>query len=128
MPAPQPAGKRMSDVTSLIESLEEQRCQALINGDTQKLAELFSERLNWCHSSGQVDNKRSLLERISSGQTKYKSMSRHEERFVLGSGAAVATGLVQMVAIIGGKEHHLSNRYTTVWLHEDANWRLVVWQ
>jgi len=50
----------MSDVTSLIQSLEEQRCQALINGDAQKLAELFSERLNWCHSSGQVDNKRSL--------------------------------------------------------------------
>jgi hypothetical protein len=118
----------MTDITALIQSLEEQRCQALIAGDLSALDRLFSEQLNWCHSSGKVDTKAALLERIASGSTKYLNMKRSDTRFIVGTGAAVSTGLVEMAAIVAGKEHQLSNRYATVWFEEGGAWRLVTWQ
>ena len=118
----------MSDIEALIESFEESRCQALISADMDKLDLLFSERLNWCHSSGKVDTKAQLLAKIASGATKYLSMQRTDTKVIAGAEAGVATGLVNMAAIVAGTEHQLSNRYATVWLNEDGNWRLVAWQ
>lgn len=118
----------MADISSVIEDLEKERCEALISADIGKLEGLFSDRLNWCHSSGRVDTKAQLLERISSGATRYLSMKRSDTRVIVGDSGAVATGLVDMVAIVGDKEHTLSNRYTTAWLVEAGRWRLVAWQ
>lgn len=115
-------------VETLIEKLEQERCEAQIAGDVNKLDLLLSTRLNWCHSSGKIDNKASLLENVKSGKIKYVSMKRSNKTYIVGQEAVVATGLVEMVAILAGEERHLSNLYTTAWFKEDDGWKLVAWQ
>jgi hypothetical protein len=118
----------MPEIEALIESLEVERCQALVAADMETLDRLFSERLNWCHSSGKVDSKAQLLAKISSGATKYLTMERTDTRVIAGRNGGVATGLVNMAAIVAGTEHQLSNRYATTWLEEADGWKLVAWQ
>lgn len=118
----------MSNVEALIEALEDERCKALIAADVEKLELLFSERLNWCHSSGKVDTKAQLIAKIASGSTQYLNMQRSDTKVMAGADGGVATGLVDMAAIVAGTQHQLSNRYATVWLNEEGTWRLVAWQ
>ena len=118
----------MPDTEAMLRSLEDERCAALIAADLEKLGELFSDRLNWCHSSGKVDTKAQLLAKLESGATRYLSMERVDTRFMAGASGGVSTGLVNMAAVVAGTEHQLRNRYATTWLEEDGSWKLVAWQ
>lgn len=118
----------MSNNTGVIEAFESERCQALIDADISRLHKLFSDRLNWCHSSGKVDTKETLLAKIESGQANYLSMERSDTKFMMAGDCGISTGIVSMAAIVAGTEHQLLNRYTTVWFKEGADWKLVAWQ
>ncbi|MNC36760.1 hypothetical protein D3C75_852970 [compost metagenome] len=93
-----------------------------------KLDNLFSEGLNWCHASGEVDTKESLLNKIETGQVKYLNMERSDTKVMTVGDCGISTGVVSMSAIVAGTKHQLLNRYTTVWFKVDSIWNLVAWQ
>jgi uncharacterized protein (TIGR02246 family) len=108
--------------------LEDRRCQAMIAADVATLADLFSDELTWTHSSARQDTKKSFLEALQAGGTRYLEIKRSEERILLHGDVAVITGVVDMRAVVKGDEKTLRNRYTNVWVSKDGGWRMVAWQ
>ncbi|TCG07893.1 hypothetical protein BZM27_16190 [Paraburkholderia steynii] len=108
--------------------LEESRWDAMIAADVARLDELLSEKLSWTHSSGHREDKASLLQRISSGQITYRSITRTDERFTKWESVVLVTGIAEMRVEVGGRETIVKNRFTNVWVKELAVWRLAGWQ
>src|SRR5260370_31182360 len=68
-----------------ISALEAKRYQAMTDGDTGTLAELFSADLVYTHSDATSDSKQSYLDKLASGHFDYGVID-HPERSIVGHG------------------------------------------
>jgi hypothetical protein len=108
---------------------DDARVQAMISADAGKLAATFSEDLLYVHSSGKADTKASFTEALTSGRSKYNSITYEQRDF-----REAAPGLVLMngrCRVMLGKaapftELHLS--FLAVYRLEKGTWRFLAWQ
>ena len=112
----------------LIRSLEDERYAAIVDGDYDKAASLWDDRLSYIHSSAQVDTKASYLEKLRSGYYDYHSIDHPIERVVFAGGLAFVYG--RMIADIhaGGAPKHLDSITTAVWGPDADGWKLLHFQ
>lgn len=108
---------------------DDARVQAMVSGDAAQLAKVFSDDLLYVHSSGKADTKASFTEALTSGKSKYNSITYEQREF-----REVAPGLVLMngrcVAQLGQKPPftalHLS--FLAAYRLEQGTWRFLAWQ
>jgi hypothetical protein len=108
---------------------DDARVQAMISGDAGKLAATFSDDLLYVHSSGKSDTKASFTDALTSGRSKYNSITYEQRDF-----REVAPGLVLMNgrcrALLGKAapftELHLS--FLAAYRLEKGTWRFLAWQ
>ena len=108
---------------------DDARVQAMVSADPAKLAVAFSDELLYVHSSGKADTKTSFMEALTSGKSKYNSITYEQRDF-----REVAPGLVLMngrCRVLLGKsapftELHLS--YLAAYRLEKGTWRFLAWQ
>lgn len=111
------------------QAADDARVAAMISADPAKLAALFSDELRYVHSSGKLDTKASFTESLTSGKSKYASMTYENREF-----REVAPGLVLMNGRVkvklGAKEPytdlHLS--FLAAYRLEKGTWRFLAWQ
>lgn len=118
-----------SDSAATWRAADDARVAAMVSADPAKLATAFSDELLYVHSSGKPDTKASFIEAITSGKSKYNSVTYEQRDF-----REVAPGLVLMNGRCRVRlgtatpqtELHLS--FLAAYRLEKGSWRFLAWQ
>ena len=95
----------------------------------EKLEAIFSDELHYAHSSGAIDTKKSFVEVLSSGKTKYLDMSYEKRDFSFPApNVALMTGRVHVKVEAGANKLDSVLSYLAVWRLENGQWKFLAWQ
>jgi ketosteroid isomerase-like protein len=109
-------------------ALEEQRCAAMTANDIATLEKLFHDELIYTHSSAVVDTRASYLGTLKSGQTRYHSIQRSDEKVRVCGDTALVTGRAIIDVTAKGEKKHLDTRFLDVWTKTPQGWKFIAWQ
>lgn len=120
--------KHSDDVKTLID-LEQQRCNAMMKGDTERLRELLHRDLIHVHAKGQVDGFESYF---STGgfNVHYKRVERSELAVRVMGNSALMTGRQMLVGVRknGTGTVSIDSRVMQVWVKEGERWQQLAFQ
>jgi len=119
----------MEHELSLANDLEMKRSEAMVSGNIGLLNDIFSERLSYGHSSGLIDNKAEMLNKISAGIYDY----HHIETKVLSAtrsynGLLIVMGNVEIDVILNGTHRIMDSVYVGVYEKMDNRWKFIAHQ
>ncbi len=109
-------------------ALEDQRFDAMIKGDFGALDKLVREELLYTHSSGVTDTKKSWIDSMKSGKTKYKSARPSERQVRFFGDVALVRGKAAVEAEIGGQPRSLRLLFLNAWVRAPQGWKFAAWQ
>jgi hypothetical protein len=117
------------DASAAWRAADDARVAAMTSANPAKLAATISDDLLYVHSSGSSDTKASLTAALTSGKSKYNSITYEQREF-----REVVPGLVLMSGrgrFVLGKsapfnELHLS--FLAAYRLENGVWRFLAWQ
>ena len=118
----------MSNPIAEVEAAEDRRWAAQLGADTAVLEELLADELQYTHSNGLVDTKRSYVDGIANAVFDYRSADRTDVTVQVVGDTAMITGRVAMHVVAGGRDVHLDSRYSAIWARADQGWRFLCWQ
>ncbi len=107
---------------------EQERVEALTQGDLAKLEPLLADDLTYTHSSGRVDSKEQFLESLKNGSVKYESMTHSNVKVALYGNTAVMRGESELKLISGGRPVAFRIRFLNVYVKKAGRWQLSAWQ
>ena len=117
----------MDDVEDLLRA-DAKRREAMISGNAHDLARTLDDELQWTHSSGRTDDKKTILTAIESKAVNYRSLhvedfaiSQHGEIFIY---QGVLNGRVSK----DGIEKELRNKFLSVWERSGSSFQMLAWQ
>jgi ketosteroid isomerase-like protein len=111
-----------------IRQLEDERYQAMLDGDVETLGRLLSARLTYTHSNGARDTKESYLQKVRDGYFVYRSVTHPVDRIEILAGAALVIGDMRASAEIDGRPAEISSRALAVWAQDGQDWTLIAYQ
>lgn len=111
-----------------IRQLEDERYQAMLDGDVETLDRLLSARLSYTHSSGDRDTKESYLQKVRDGYVVYRSVTHPVDRIEVLAGAALVIGEMHASAELGGRPAEIDSRALAVWAEAGGDWTLIAYQ
>ena len=118
-----------SDAVTTLLDLEQQRCSAMMNGDTQRLRQLLHPNLIHVHAKGQVDGFDSYF---STGgfNVHYKRVERSELEVRVMGDSALMTGRQMLVGVRknGTGTVTIDSRVMQVWVKEGDSWQQLAFQ
>jgi hypothetical protein len=107
---------------------EDARFKAQMSGDGAAMQKLFGDDLVYIHSSTVQDTKASFIESITSGNVKYRTMSRGEPRVRTYGCIAIVSGGARFEVTVRGENRTLSLLYHAVWAKRGSGVQFVSWQ
>jgi ketosteroid isomerase-like protein len=117
------------DLAAAVRAAERKRAAAMLANDTAALDALLDARLQFCHSTGNVDDKASYMAKLATGRLHYTAIQWQDDVVTaLGPDAAIIRGRMHMDVRVEGTDKHLNNRVITVWSRTEGEWRLVAFQ
>lgn len=111
-------------VTKAVESLR----TAMINADKNALENLVADKLSYGHSGGAVDDKKSFVEKIVSGQSDFVTIDLSEQTISISGKTAIVRHILKAKTNDGGKPGEVNLRILLVWQKEDGKWKLLARQ
>lgn len=112
-----------------LQAADKARVAAMQLGDGAKLDVVFSDELRYAHSNGIVDTKKSFIDILSAGKTKYVGYDYEEQHFTFPSpGIALMTGRAHVKAESEGTAMDAVLSFLAVWREEKGEWRFLAWQ
>ena len=120
----------MADITeqnpqlSSLHAAEEARRLAMLAGDTAALAVLFSDSLDYVHSSGVRDSKQGYLDQLASGALRYEVLEFIEPAFRLLGQAGLVTARMKATVLRGDVRKQVTSSYLAVWADSGSGWTL----
>jgi len=118
-----------SDDANALIDLEQQRCNAMVNGDAERLRELLHRDLTHVHAKGQVDGFDSYF---STGgfNVHYQRVERSELAVRVMGNSALMTGRQLLVGVRknGTGTVTIDSRVMQVWVKEGERWRQLAFQ
>jgi len=107
---------------------EDARFKAQMSGDGAGMSKLFGDDLVYVHSSTVVDTKKSFIESITSGNVKYRSMSRGESTVRTYGGVAIVSGSAKFEVTVKGENRTLELLYHAIWAKRAGGPQFISWQ
>lgn len=107
---------------------EDARYRAQMSGDGAAMGELFGDDLVYIHSSTLQDTKVSFIESITSGNVRYRTMSRGEPRVRTYGCIAIVSGGAKFEVTVKGEDRTLNLLYHAVWAKRGSGVEFVSWQ
>jgi ketosteroid isomerase-like protein len=104
------------------------RFRLMVQNDLDALAPLLAEDLVYIHTTGEMESKPQLLDRLRSGALRYRSIEPSETVIRTTGDLATITGRAKMAVTIGGTDRDFEMRYTAVYRSTGGRWQLVSWQ
>jgi len=112
-----------------VKAADKARVAAMQSGDRARLDAVFSDELRYAHSNGIVDSKKSFIEILAAGKTKYVGYDYEEQNFTFPApGIALMTGRAHIKAESEGKAMDAVLSFLAVWREEQGQWRFLAWQ
>ena len=91
------ASLRAADPEAASRAADDARVAAMTSADPAKIAATFSDDLLYVHSSGSSDTKASMTAALTSGKSKYNTITYEERKFrEVSPGLVLMTGLVSV--------------------------------
>ena len=113
---------------SSLRAAEEARRLAMLAGDTAALAVLFSDSLDYVHSSGVKDSKQGYLDQLASGALRYEVLEFIEPEFRLLGQAGLVTARMKATVLRGDVRKQVSSSFLAVWADSGGGWTLQIVQ
>jgi hypothetical protein len=117
-----------ADADAFFRGCEVKRRAAQVAGDTRALGALLADGMQYVHSNGQADSKASLLERIGSGELRYRSIVADEEHYACRASACEVTGKQTQRVTAEGRDLTLHSDFTASWIRAGDSCQLVAYQ
>ena len=102
---------------------------ATVRADADALDELLEDGYTFTHATTAItDTREEWLESFRSGRRRYKSWEISDVSVRLFAGAAIMTGRGRQEVVRADGIFNLNTSFTNVWVEQDGQWRLAVWQ
>jgi uncharacterized protein (TIGR02246 family) len=111
-----------------IKALQGQVLQAILKSDTSVMEKYYADDYVAIHGDGILTTKAQEIENFKSGTTKYESITVREAKIRVYGDTAVVNALASVKTIVNGKPYSGDVRNTRVWVKQNGNWKLVVFQ
>ncbi|MBZ5647466.1 MAG: nuclear transport factor 2 family protein [Acidobacteriia bacterium] len=111
-----------------IKTLQGQLVQAILKSDTSFLEKYYADDYIAIHGDGKLTTKAQEIDNFKSGVTKYDSITVREAKIRIYGDTAVVNALASVTTIVNGKPFSGDVRNTRVWVKDNGNWKLVVFQ
>jgi ketosteroid isomerase-like protein len=115
-------------VQALITKMENDRIQAGVRKDVDKIAAVTADDYVMIDFDGKVRNKAATLERIKSSEIQLRSKSLDELDVRIYGNTAIVTGRTTPKGTISGKDFSRPIRYTRVYVKKNEHWQVVSFQ
>jgi hypothetical protein len=118
-----------AQMIAAVTAADAERMAATMAGDRARLEAILSDELRYAHSSGNVDNKASMIDTLASKTIIYKSFDYQERNFIpVGLEGMVMSGRVLIHAVVQDKKVQVDLNFVSVWRKENGHWRFLAWQ
>jgi len=107
----------------------EQLTNAMIDANKVALENLTAEKLNYGHSSGALDDKKTFVEKIVNGSSDFVSIDLTEQTITISGDVAIVRHVLKAKTNDAGKgpgDVHL--RILLIWQKQKGNWKLLARQ
>ena len=105
-------------------TLEDQRIEAMTNGDVETLEEILADDLIYTHTTARLDTKASFIGAVKTGKSNYKSVERKDVEVRYFGDTAVVTGHAKFH--VG--DNKFEARFIDVYAKRNGAWQMVAWQ
>jgi hypothetical protein len=116
------------DRLAALRAAELARFVANDDADAGVLGRLLDDELEYVHSNGDVDTKRSFIDSLVSGRRDYvKSQPVIDSIRILGD-VAIIRGTARVTVADNGRSLDLDLGYTDIWIWKDQRWQMTAWR
>ena len=118
-----------ADAKSKVAALEQVWNQAYKSGDTKALEQLLDNSIVLVNDDGSVQSKAEFLASVQSSLSEPSSQQQQVAPESLNvhvfGNVAIATGVMRVKGVEGGKSYTRRERFVDTWLHKGENWVCV---
>jgi ketosteroid isomerase-like protein len=115
-------------IEQLIRNLENERYDAILEGDFDKFAAMAHADLVYTHSNGVVDTLDSYLTQCRDGYYVYHELEHPIDEIRIAGDVALVFGEMNGSITSGGVAKTLKNKCLAVWVREVGHWKLSAYQ
>jgi len=121
------AGAARAD-DAFFRSCEVQRRAALVNADAEAITALMLSGAQYVHSNGEVDDRKSLIRRLTSRELRYRRIFVDEESYACHASGCEVRGKQTLDVSAGGRDVTVRNEFHATWLRAGDACQLVAYQ
>ena len=104
------------------------RRNACLSADTNALEQFMSDECVYVHSSGAVETRAQMAERLRSGDLVYHALDVLQASVRDYGDVALVNGDVHIDVTTGGSHKDFTSRYLQVWRMTNGRWQMISWQ
>ena len=108
--------------------MDQQRSQALLDGNIDEVQKYLGSSLHYVHSSGTDEDLSLYLSKLRDGFYQYQALEPSEQDFRRFGDTVVVNGVIRVHVIAGGADKDFTARYTQIWVMENNQWKMIGWQ
>jgi ketosteroid isomerase-like protein len=112
------------EVATAVEALR----KAMVDADKTALENLTAKELSYGHSNGNIEDKATFVDVITSGKSDYVSIDLSNQTIVLAGDNAIVRHLLSAETKDGGKPGALKLSVLLVWQKQAKHWVLIARQ
>ena len=116
--------KADADIAEAVQNLR----RAMLDGDSVALKRITSANLSYGHSSGQIDDKKIFVDKLSTGKSDFVTMELSEQTIAVSGKVAIVRHLLHGTTNDGGKPGEVHLRVMLVFQKEGKYWKLLARQ
>ncbi len=113
--------------TAALRSAELTRFQAQVDADAEVLGELLDDSLEYTHSNGELDTKKSFIESLTTGRRDYVATTPDILSIRINGDIGIIRGKAKVTVADNGQSRDLDLGYVDVWVWKDGRWRMTTW-
>lgn len=117
-----------ADTIAQIESLDQQRSQAILQRNFAALAPLLGDDLRYIHSSAVQENRTQYLDKLTSGHYLYHGLDVQQREFRVLGDVVLVNGDLRIDVEVKNTRKVVLSRYLQVWARRASGWQMVSWQ
>ena len=117
-----------ADVEREVREADAERVRALLANDFAALERVLADDLTYVHSNGHLDTKKTYIDVLRSGATRYLTMDMSDVSVRALGEAAVINATFNARVQVGDREINPTPRVLIVYARRDGRWQMVAWQ
>lgn len=106
---------------------EQARIDALVAGDSARLAALLAPGAVWIHATGRFDPGSAILDSLQTGRLRFSGIRASDVQAMQAGETAVVISCNDIEFEAAGVTHKRRNLVSTTWARLDGGWRLACW-